>query len=1095
MRLRQRQGGDPEHELFSMFEVPESLQGDFVIDVDEETQRLFGIGDEAVGRIYEDFKEAKEKEKRGQSFILMIVLDEEGKAHLRAKPGFDFVATPETEHEDDFNKKIEDVAKRKIIEARAVKEFKCPVGFPTHAQWTGVVHDDFENDIKRKINEDKETFTLDPGSTRLFCAARIHNGVFYWINRSAKHASLFSPDPLAMACNMFLELPHYEGYQRDTKFDMFYHLTRSVPIKFLSKITEAAEVKINKSPHIKKPFQFDLKECTNKKYEQEWEAIRTKFRENRAEAEKDIQHRLMRNLHFFLSNLHVERDNDLALHILKQGLTASLRHGIYIDIDFIPPEFEGHERVLDKKFNDSSFRHFLLEYREQSLLGLLKRKNFTEAKKRLAKLDESSHGKYFSENMKELLRNILSEDKPNFDKVNSQGQTLLHLAIIDGTNKESLATIASLVNPNIYDKEGKTPLDHLVDKAKKTSDQRERSDIYDTIKHLLENGADLHCEDTQGNTPFTRAWQACDNPFFTNLLLEQPRKLPDSYANKNFYYSIMNNINRNIKLGYFDSFESLLKTIPLQENPQIKANLQAVVLNVIAMILQQGKHDARDIIKLYELDSKYHLLENVKEAKEAEDEKSLLHLEKRFMATLFKQLDKNLTEHDNDYAQHILLRGLKVSAKHGIFIDNDFTPLEFEGLERALKTKSADNLLPQFLLEYQEKSFMALLKRQNFTEAKKRIAKLDTSSDERYFLKESKELLLNILSEEKPNFACVNSQGQTLLHLAMIHNVNLESVETILALNINPNICDKEGKTPLDYALDLLEKASTQTEQIHIYEIINLLLKNGANLHFEDKQENTPFIRAWRLNDAPYFTELWLEQPIKFPDSYANKDFYNTLMDNIQSAVGSGHYDAFEYLLRALPLQENPQIKATLQNIVLITITAFLEHGEDNKSCIPKLLELDSKYHLLENVKEKEDADDEKSIPLLEKRFMATLVKQFEKTLTEKVDPKIILDQMIYEGMPTISISTQKRIELLTQFLTYVDSIPDPGTRIELIEGMLNQEKSIAASLFFQSSPTPTTSLGFFSPEDAELTAVKQKFIAMQKNPTNEPLSISQSRT
>lgn len=111
-----------------------------------------------------------------------------------------------------------------------------------------------------------------------------------------------------------------------------------------------------------------------------------------------------------------------------------------------------------------------------------------------------------------------------------------------------------------------------------------------------------------------------------------------------------------------------------------------------------------------------------------------------------------------------------------------------------------------------------------------------------------------------------NTKGQTALH----HAISIGNLKAAIALlnhkEINPNIADREGKTPLHYAVGknyqnlvskLIEKGAdvniadrNKITPLHIAatndsaEIAEILLNNKANLNTQDKDGETPLYMA-----------------------------------------------------------------------------------------------------------------------------------------------------------------------------------------------------------------------------------------------------------
>ncbi|MDX5526940.1 MAG: ankyrin repeat domain-containing protein [Wolbachia endosymbiont of Andrena nigroaenea] len=77
-----------------------------------------------------------------------------------------------------------------------------------------------------------------------------------------------------------------------------------------------------------------------------------------------------------------------------------------------------------------------------------------------------------------------------------------------------------------------------------------------------------------------------------------------------------------------------------------------------------------------------------------------------------------------------------------------------------------------------------------------------------------------------------DNKGKTPLHDTALYNCRYEDVDCLLGLHANPNIQDREGKTPLHYYAAYCTSKSR--------EIMDLLVKNGADLSIKDNDGKTP---------------------------------------------------------------------------------------------------------------------------------------------------------------------------------------------------------------------------------------------------------------
>lgn len=333
------------------YKIPKSLAGPLTIEIDEFSRYVIEKGDSEALNLFDD----KVKASLGQRYV-MVAFIKEGIAHLRAIPGFEFVA--DVKQREQLREKA-----RKFFDSEKIKCTLDDIAFPDHAIWTGVVHEQLIKNIK-----DKERKICEGAEIVAFSMFKRRNKL-EWLNRSVKNVEVFDPDPLATACYMYekeVKLP--------VKFDLFYHLTRSMPEEFFVKLTDAATEEIYKEERVPLALSF-LDICINFKYEATWERIRKLFRENHAEACKQIQDMLIRNLHMFLDKQCSLDDIGRSEDIIINGLKAAEKHGIPIDLDLIPPEAIVQQDALTKAKENKSFYQFLNDFQLRQLFYAAQRNN------------------------------------------------------------------------------------------------------------------------------------------------------------------------------------------------------------------------------------------------------------------------------------------------------------------------------------------------------------------------------------------------------------------------------------------------------------------------------------------------------------------------------------------------------------------------------------------------------------------------------------------------------------------------------------------------------------------------------------------------
>lgn len=284
------------------------------IQLDDTSRRLILKGNSKSLNLFND----EVKASLGQRYVMIAVLKDDT-AHLRAIPSFEF---------------IEDTEKRNTLAEKAAKFFSCTIeeiAFPTHVVWTGVVHEQLISLIKKR-----EPRLLENAKIIGFSMTKI-NDKYYWLNRSVFNRPVFLPDPLASACFAFDERSFCADF-KPGRFDLFYHLTRSIPRDFFLELTNAAieQICIDEITPLSKSM---LDDCINFSYQAKWQFIQELFEKDKDSAKNQIQHMLMRNL-FLLTMQKCSRDDrDKALYLLIAGFDEAKKLAIKIDLNYVPPEF------------------------------------------------------------------------------------------------------------------------------------------------------------------------------------------------------------------------------------------------------------------------------------------------------------------------------------------------------------------------------------------------------------------------------------------------------------------------------------------------------------------------------------------------------------------------------------------------------------------------------------------------------------------------------------------------------------------------------------------------------------------------------------
>lgn len=324
------------HDLATFYKIHENF---LKVEIDDFSKNIIKLGDSTLLNLTDDAAKAA----FGQRYVMaaFIVGDV---AHVRAIPGFDYV---------------EDIAERKKLAEKAAQFFKCSVNdiaFPDNAIWTGVVHDQLIKLVKQREPE-----LVAKAKVAAFSMRKI-NDKFFWLNRSARNLKTFEPDILACACYMYEEKKDHS----QPKFDLLYHLLRSIPQNYFEKLTTTLTEKIYEDDPAPLTHCV-MDECTNFSYETKWEEIRKQYNENKEHALEKIHKILMLNLHIYLSGYGAQdKDSrDRTKSILIDGILMAEQYGLVFDVDYIPPEFAGDESALEKAHHCKD--HLIMFHLLQSL--------------------------------------------------------------------------------------------------------------------------------------------------------------------------------------------------------------------------------------------------------------------------------------------------------------------------------------------------------------------------------------------------------------------------------------------------------------------------------------------------------------------------------------------------------------------------------------------------------------------------------------------------------------------------------------------------------------------------------------------------------
>ena len=151
----------------------------------------------------------------------------------------------------------------------------------------------------------------------------------------------------------------------------------------------------------------------------------------------------------------------------------------------------------------------------------------------------------------------------------------------------------------------------------------------------------------------------------------------------------------------------------------------------------------------------------------------------------------------------------------------------------------------------------------------------------------SGEMLLELLNAGA-DVNVVTGAGKSLLAIA-VSSANIEACKVLLERGADPNFADRGGSTPLMWAIQNAALAQG-------HEIIDMLLKAGANVNLEDQHAMTAFDRLCRSRADVSFAKLLIQhgaKHIKIPSK-------NTPLTSLMMAAQHGNTDLCMYLVEEL---------------------------------------------------------------------------------------------------------------------------------------------------------------------------------------------------
>lgn len=854
-------------ELNPFYTLPPQITSTPKIQLDDLSRKLIQQGDSKALNLFEDDVKAT----LGQRYV-MIAFIKDNIVHLRAIPGFEFV---------------EDKEKRKGLAEKAAKFFNCStdyIAFPDHAIWTGVVHEQL---IKRTLEKEPE---LKQATIVAFSMIK-KDGKYFWLNRSARNWGTFKPDPVASACFVFEEKKDYTDY-KPPMFDLFYHLTRSIPIDFFEKLIEVATETICTDEAI--PLSKCQKDsCMNMTYETRWETMRKLFSENKAEACKQIQYMLMTNVYaYFLGFSSTSPDyRGRALKILKEGLRAARdKHGIIIDLDYIPVEFLPFEEKIDfARKTQTEMKDFFIEYKYETIFHLFSASDFD------------------IENIRKILKTLSAEEKgvlisKLIDEAMKKGNTkfigiLYESCLDDAKDKELVSRILAgkvetyLLNNKDFNGTKKClqlmPAKIILPYLEKYKKTEFSILLYPIAQILLEEKLDCNKQDADGKTLLHLASELNGTQYFIGALLENganPNILDNTrtgcmaiaasrkdWKTVNLFLSYL--ANPNVKdqhgkspLDYALMFndEAMVRTLLLKGAKFSDA------------VLTEPEYESQVKRSFWAMLARAHMLKGVEIVTNTIRAHDNPKVQAKLIGWLFTYFEKEVLELNGatQLAAFLQFQNLPVSQlpefnrarwreKFLEMLDN-YIAWPVYTLELIDSVTNLHGMIGQYLLEPNSTGMEALEFRSQLND---RITQAEYLKKLVFFGREINEanidgakshiskvpvelvmplikkleditpdmlLMAEILVEEKPDFNKKNADGKTALFMA-VESGDINLISALLAKNADPNIPDNNNLT-------CMAMAASHGK----WDIVTMLLEKNANPNALDKINYTPDCTLFR---------------------------------------------------------------------------------------------------------------------------------------------------------------------------------------------------------------------------------------------------------
>lgn len=638
--------------------------------------------------------------------------------------------------------------------------------------------------------------------------------------------------------------------------------------------------------------------------------------------------------------------------------------------------------------------------------------------------------------------NFLLEQK-DINFANAQGQNALHIAVMNGQIECAKYLIEKGIDVHAIDKEGETVLH-------KAFYITEKEKITELLKLLPESIFKINGKNKRGETPLHLAARK-DDQFALMLLL----KIPKNETN------IKDNVLLRFDSLYLSAEKKLVEEIPFFLKSVV--HLNKIDKNGNTPLTLACKDNDLELVKL--------LLKHGADANFADKKGNPpLHLTNN-LEVIQLLLEHNANPHPTllhtaisngqvEWAKFLIAKGIDVNAPD-INGKSPFIQACFPFNPEALSLLLANNANP-FLKNEEGHSILDCLFLNIKARATKEIEKIlefykslgielgETSAqsllnaESKTVLKYMEEAKIGLLSKlmdmpstfsfyqdlfylacqhgfttlldrilEKVEINCLNSKGQTALHIAVMHG-QIECAKFLINKKIDCLCTDNFGDTAL-------HKAAILPDQEKGYFLAKLLLENCNNINFQNKKGETILTLAINKNNTPILNLL-----LKRPDIQ---------MESIQNLNEMIYKSIHLYDINILQLLFNKGFKfakdqktnilhRVIERGMLEHIKFFLENGFDPKEGLPLIHLFKSNFRdeeflfilelLLKHGARLNCINDKEQTPLTlafahKSKIFIFLLKNGANPFISLGDPKSLDDLLIFKELNAILLSNDSK--------------------------------------------------------------------------------------